>query len=219
MSGKFKKVLDEKLYCKTFEKKLESNQYRGLFLDRDGVIIKDCHYIDNPLDVVLEKGARKLIIEAYKLNWRIIVVSNQSGISRGYFNWDDYDLITNKLISLFDGINPFTAIYANSLLNNNEIQSWRKPSPKMITYSAEKLNINLSNSILIGDRLSDIEAGIRAKVGSIFHVATGHGKIERENIYSFLKKVEHVCAEDYKPCCKFLNNLESFDYSNLKLRS
>lgn len=210
MSSNFDRVLDEKLYLKIFKKKLKSNKSRGLFLDRDGVIIKDCHYISNPFDVVLEKGVKKLILDAYELNWKIIVISNQSGISRGLLTWRQYDLITNKMISFFDGINPFSAIYANSLLDNKGIHKWRKPSPKMITYSANKLNIDLSNSILIGDRLSDIEAGIRAKVGSIFHVATGHGKNEKQEIYSYLNK------NDFEPQCQFLDNLECFDYAYLK---
>ena len=68
----------------------------ALFLDRDGVIIKDCHYIRNPKDVELEDYAFEFINYVQSYNWLIIIVTNQSGIAKGILSWDSYLKITKK---------------------------------------------------------------------------------------------------------------------------
>ena len=97
----------------------------ALFLDRDGVLIKDCHYISSVKKVETEKGAKNLVRFAYDCGWHIIVVSNQSGISRNKISWDDYFKVTNKMIALFGKPNPFSAIYANSQGPNSKFKNWR----------------------------------------------------------------------------------------------
>ena len=159
-----------------------------LFLDRDGVIIRDCHYLSNPGKVELMIGIRKLISNAIKLKWRIVLITNQSGIYRGFFSWKEYELVTKKMIDLFVESCPFDAIYANACGPNSGEESWRKPSPKMI-YEAEKdLNIDLKKSIVVGDRLSDLYSGLNAGLKTLIHVKTGHGVEELESI---LKKAEN----------------------------
>ena len=73
-----------------------------LFLDRDGVIIKDCNYIKKEKDVILEKGAFNLIKNAYEENWIIVIITNQSGINRGIFKLGGLQVSYVKMISLFD---------------------------------------------------------------------------------------------------------------------
>ena len=99
----------------------------ALFLDRDGVIIKDRHYINNPDDVELESFALELIKYVNLSNWPIIVITNQSGISRELLSWKKYEEITKKMIDLFAISNPFAAIYANSVPANNLTNKLRKP--------------------------------------------------------------------------------------------
>jgi len=165
----------------------------ALFLDRDGVLIEDCNYISNPSEVVLEKCSKKLIRFAHNQGWIIVIVSNQSGISRKFFTWKDYFKITKKMISLFGEPNPFDAIYANSQGPNSKIKHWRKPNPNMIIRASNKLNIDLKNSIIIGDRKSDLLAGVRSGIKLLIHTKTGHGLKERENV---MKLITEKTPED-----------------------
>ena len=95
------KELENKLILK---KNLNKNDIKdivpALFLDRDGVIIKDCHYITSPEKVTLEAGILNLIIAAKNSGFKIIVITNQSGISRGFYGWHEYLKITERILQL-----------------------------------------------------------------------------------------------------------------------
>ena len=74
-------------------------------------------------------------------------------------------------------------IFANStMVFNGNIKDWRKPGAGMILESSEVLNIDIKKSILIGDRITDLQAGVNAGMRRVTHVLTGHGKKEREHI-------------------------------------
>jgi len=185
------------------------NKKPALFLDRDGVLIEDCNYISNPSDIILEKCSKKLIRFAYQQGWFIVVVSNQSGISRKFLTWNDYLKITKKMIFLFGEPNPFSAIYANSQGPNSESNFWRKPNPNMILRASEKLNNHFQNSILIGDRESDILAGLNSGIRFLIHTKTGHGIEERKDIIKLKeekkeKKFEIINIDNL---CKFPTKL------------
>ena len=154
----------------------------AVFLDRDGVLIEDCHYIKSPKDVRLCPGVKDFIRFFNKKSVPIVIVTNQSGISKEYLSWSDYQKVTEKLISLIGEPNPITAIYANSYTSASPEKNWRKPNPNMILQASNDLNIDLKRSILIGDRETDLEAGFRANIPTVFHVLTGHGKKERKAI-------------------------------------
>ena len=171
-----------------FSYSYQNTKKPALFLDRDGVLIKDCHYISSVKQVVIEKGAKKLVRFAYNYGWHIIIVSNQSGISRNKSSWDDYFKVTNKMISLFGKPNPFSAIYANSQGPNSKFKNWRKPSPNMILRATKLLNIDIDKSIIIGDRLTDIIAGINSGIKLLVHTKTGHGMKEKIKLNNFISK-------------------------------
>ena len=91
-----------------------------------------------------------------------------------------------------------SAIYANGEGPNNlnSDKSWRKPNPNMIIKASQDFNIDLSKSFLIGDRLSDIQAGYKAGLRNLVHVLTGHGQDEREKVienYCKLKNSLNLC--------------------------
>ncbi len=176
-----------------FSKSYHNPKKPALFLDRDGVLIKDCHYISNVNQVEIENGARELVRFGYDCGWHIIVVSNQSGISRNKISWYDYFQVTNKMITLFGNPNPFSAIYANSQGPNSKLKYWRKPSPNMILRATKILNIDKDKSIMIGDRLSDLLSGLNAGIKFLVHTETGHGKNEKKLISedSTLNKVSN----------------------------
>ena len=151
----------------------------ALFLDRDGVLIKDQHYLCDPNQVELCPGALPLVIHANQQDWPVVVITNQSGIARGYFDWDAYERVTDRLLSLLGPKAPLAAIYANGHGPDAPSTSWRKPSPAMLLAASQELNLDLKRSLLIGDRLSALEAGARAGLPWLAHVLSGHGVEER----------------------------------------
>ena len=151
----------------------------ALFLDRDGVLIADKHHLSAPDQVDICPGAQSLLGHAKQHSWPVVVITNQSGIARGCFSWDDYEQVTDRLLSILGPHAPIAAIYANSHGPNAPSSSWRKPSPAMLLTAAQNLNLDLSRSLLIGDRLSDLQAGARAGLPWLVHVLSGHGLDER----------------------------------------
>lgn len=181
----------------------------ALFLDRDGVIIEDRHHICDPDEVVLCKGAPELISYAATLGWPVVIVTNQSGIARGLFGWADYERVSDRMLRLLGPDAPIAAIYANGHGPDAPPGSWRKPSPAMLQDAATSLRLDLGRSLLIGDRLNDLKAGVAAGLAAVCHVLTGHGEEERSGvrIWSEQRPAGEVV---------FLQNLEAFPFELLR---
>ena len=166
----------------------QNNEARpALFLDRDGVVIKEKHFISNQKDVELETGIKDLFEILNKIGIPIIIITNQSGIARGLFTWDDYLKVTEKMLSLIDKGNSLIAIYSNGLTPTELPNTWRKPNPEMLNNASHTLNIDLSRSVLIGDRLTDLIAGHKAGIPYLIHTKTGHGEVERIKVKDFIR--------------------------------
>ena len=114
----------------------------ALFLDRDGVVIEDCHHLSNPNQVTLLPGARELLRHANANGWPVVLITNQSGIARGLFDWDDYELVTDRLLELLGPDAPLAAIYANGHGPDAPATSWRKPSPARLLAAGQELNLD-----------------------------------------------------------------------------
>ena len=155
-----------------------------IFLDRDGVVIEDTHYIKSPNDVVLCNGALELFQLAEMANIPIVIVTNQSGISRGIITWRDYNNVTHAMIKLLGHPRSLKAIYANSCGPDVQLNSWRKPSPRMILQASQDLYLDTHQSVMIGDRISDILSGYNAGIKSLVHVLTGHGTKHRQAFHN-----------------------------------
>ena len=183
--------LENNINHKTLFKKNSNinNNLKGnnpaLFLDRDGVLIKDCHYIKEPIDVKILKGVRTLLKNANCYGLKIVVITNQSGISKGIFKWKDYEQINKKMINLLGDEVFIDAIYANGCGPDFSNSNWRKPNPMMLYEAQKDLKIQVNESIIVGDRLTDLIAGYNAGVKLLVHVLTGHGKEERDKIIKF----------------------------------
>jgi len=162
----------------------------ALFLDRDGVLIEDKHHLCDPEQVTLCPGSQALLTMAEQHGWAVVVITNQSGISRGYFDWSAYERITDRMLKLLGASAPISGIYANGHGPDALAQSWRKPSPAMLLEAERDFNLDLTSSILIGDRRSDLEAGARAGVATLVHVLTGHGHEERPEITEWAEQEE-----------------------------
>jgi len=185
----------------------------ALFLDRDGVLIEEKHYLRSPDQVLLCPGSQRLVSMANKSGWPVIVITNQSGIARNYFSWSEYDQVTQRLRCLLGPAAYLSAVYASGEHPKmpSKSNSWRKPSPMMLIEAAFTLNLDLSRSILIGDRLSDLLAGVNAGVSSVFHVLNGHGFDERESVLCWYERC-HFDGLQFATQLKLLDSLMSFPF-------
>jgi len=154
----------------------------AVFLDRDGVIISEKHYIRHPDDVEILPGVADKLAEIRSLKLSTIVVTNQSGIGRGLLAWDDYERVHLRIRELLSMAQPFDAVYANAHHANDDSAEWRKPNPGMFLQAAADMNLDLSSSLMVGDKWVDLEAANRAGVGHLAHVLTGHGSSERAKV-------------------------------------
>ena len=198
------------LFCKPF-----ASLRPALFLDRDGALIEDKHYLCNPDDVQLCVGAKNLLEQAKNNRWPVVLITNQSGIVRGFFGWAAYESVTKRLLQLLGPETLISAIYANGHGPNAPLSSWRKPSPRMLLAAAKDLNIDLSRSILVGDRLTDLQAGASAGLPFLIHVLTGHGKEERAAVESWAKQ-NQLLANSPSFKLALVNSLEDFPFEELQ---
>lgn len=156
----------------------ETGKRRAAFLDRDGVINEDRGYVHRMEDFVLLPGVadalRRLDAEGYLL----IVVTNQSGIARGYFDHAAFERLSQAMVTLLAGQGaPIARIYHCPHLAEGSVAEFaipcdcRKPLPGMILRGAAEFEVDLAASIMIGDKPSDVAAGRSAGVGRCFLVA------------------------------------------------
>lgn len=134
---------------------------RALFLDRDGVINVEKNYVYKIKDFIFNEGIFELCKYYKRLNYKIFVITNQSGVARGHYTLDDLEVIHNWMLSQFL-INEIIIDKIYFCPHHPEFDlecDCRKPAPGMILKAKEEFNISLSTSVLIGDRKSDIEAG------------------------------------------------------------
>jgi D,D-heptose 1,7-bisphosphate phosphatase len=160
----------------------------AVFLDRDGTLNEDPGYLGDPNQVKLLSGTGEaLSLLKNELGFKLVVVSNQSGISRGLINKQMVDAVNDRLNNLLAEFN--TAIDAfyycpfHPEFSSKQESNCRKPSPEMIFQAAKDLAIDLSGSYMVGDSVSDMECGVNAGVKTVL-VKTGNG----EESFSVLKK-------------------------------
>jgi D-glycero-D-manno-heptose 1,7-bisphosphate phosphatase len=185
----------------------------ALFLDRDGVLIEDRHHLCDPDEVALCHGAQWLLEHANHQGWPVVVITNQSGIARGYFSWEAYERVTDRLLSLLSSSAPLAGIYANGHGPDAHSNSWRKPSPAMLKTASRDLNLDLSRSVLIGDRLSDLQAGARAGLTRLAHVLSGHGVTERSAVEQW-----DIKADSQRPNIRLILLSSLLDFSPHQLQ-
>jgi D-glycero-D-manno-heptose 1,7-bisphosphate phosphatase len=158
----------------------------AVFLDRDGVIIEERHYLSSPDGVSLIAGAAAAIVRARAKGFSIVIVTNQSGIGRGYFDWHDYGRVEARLIELLaaGGAAPDMILacghHTSGVPPYNIDHSWRKPGPGMLLTAQEQLAIDLDRSILAGDRTTDLLAARNAGMRRAVLCETGYGHGETD---------------------------------------
>lgn len=149
---------------------------KAIFLDRDGVINFEKEYLSKIEDFEFIPGVLDCCRQFVELGYAIVVITNQSGIARGYYTMADFEKLSEWMRTQFyENGSPLTGIY--SCPHHPEITglcSCRKPSPQMILQAAEEHQLDLSQSILVGDKESDIGAGQNAAIPTNLLITTGH---------------------------------------------
>jgi D-glycero-D-manno-heptose 1,7-bisphosphate phosphatase len=147
-------------------------QMRALFLDRDGVININHGYVHRAQHFEFIDGIFDLARAAHVQKYKLIVITNQAGIARGYYSEQQFHELTGWMCEQFVNqgasiskvyFSPYHASDGVGLYRKDDIS--RKPKPGMILQAQQEFDLDLGGSILIGDKASDIEAGIAAGVG------------------------------------------------------
>jgi D-glycero-D-manno-heptose 1,7-bisphosphate phosphatase len=150
---------------------------KAAFLDRDGVINKDRAYVHRWEDFEFVPGAVEGMRRLQQAGYALVIVTNQSGLARGYFSEEQYQALTRALLAELarQGV-QVDAVYhcphhpKGSVPHLATDCDCRKPAPGMILQAARELGLSLADSILIGDKPSDMEAARAAGVGRAYRV-------------------------------------------------
>ena len=153
---------------------------KTIFLDRDGVINKEINYLSKIEDFEFIDGVFEALLYFQRLKYEMIIVSNQSGIARGYFTEDDYQEITLWMLSKFKAKNIHILDVFHCPHGPKSKCNCRKPSPGMLIKAKEIYDINMENSWMIGDKETDVLAANNAGIVNTILVRSGH-KIDEKN--------------------------------------
>ena len=160
----------------------------AVFIDRDGVLNEERAFVHRPEDFVFIPGALAALRRLQQADYRLVIVTNQSGIARGLYTEADYQALTAHMRQSLaaSGIHPHAIEYCPHLpdapLPRYRLDcDCRKPRPGMLLRAIRALDIDARRSFLVGDRLSDVEAGRAASLGHCFLVRSGY-ELSREAI-------------------------------------
>lgn len=160
-----------------------------IFLDRDGTINVEVDYLYKKEDFKFEDNADKAIKIFNDLGYKVIVVTNQSGIARGYYREEDLRKLHEHIDEELRKIGAKVSAYyycphhPEATLEEYQIDcQCRKPNLGMFLEAKKDFNISFENAIIVGDKVSDLESGVRLGMRTVL-VETGHGLEEVSKIY------------------------------------
>ncbi|HKP95515.1 MAG TPA: HAD family hydrolase [Fibrobacteria bacterium] len=176
---------------------------KAVFLDRDGTLNKNTHYLIDFEDFELLPGVEKALRLLQELDYRLFVVSNQSGVARGFFPFEAVEALHAKIASHLAGL----GIRLEELVfcphhPEGKVERYakdcdcRKPKPGMLRYLAAKYDIDMAGSIMVGDSESDAMAGVNAGAAGVWlkpesGVIPLTGQVDnRENIKEFVSLLD-----------------------------
>jgi len=153
---------------------------KTIFLDRDGVINKEVNYLNKIDDFEFIDGIFDVCLYFQNLGYKIIIVTNQSGIYRGYYTEHDYQKITQWMLTQFgnEDINILDIFHCPH--GPDSTCNCRKPKPGMFLKAKTKYNIDMKNSWMIGDKEADVIAANAAGIDNTILVRSSY-KIDESN--------------------------------------
>jgi D-glycero-D-manno-heptose 1,7-bisphosphate phosphatase len=153
----------------------------AIFIDRDGTLIQEKHYLHKPEEVQFFPGAIQALKRAVDAGFVIVMVTNQSGVGRGYFTMADVENVHSHLareMAIHDV--SFVKIYVAPEAPDSP-SIGRKPSPRFLQDARDEYDLDLARSYMIGDKLIDLQCGWNAGVRKSILVRTGYGaNLEKE---------------------------------------
>ena len=170
---------------------------KAVFLDRDGVINKEINYLHKIEDFEFTHGCIDGLTKLQQQGYLLFVITNQAGIGRGYYTEADFEHLNQWMLTTLkaSGI-EITAVqycphHPEHGLGTYKLDcECRKPKTGMITPLIEKYNIDTTKSLLIGDKISDIDAGFQANINTLILVESGHPLPDK-----IPSKVSHVIKD------------------------
>jgi len=154
---------------------------RAVFLDRDGTVIEQVHYLADPEQVELIPGAGRAICQLAEHGYEAVIVTNQSAVGRGLITLDDVAKVHEEMLrQLAEDGASIAGIYHNPHVPKTKDRETiehpdRKPGPGMLLRAAKELGLDVSRSWMVGDMISDILAGRNAGCLGTVLVRTGYG--------------------------------------------
>ena len=148
---------------------------RAVFLDRDGTLNVERHYLHDPEALEIIPGAGPALRRLIDVGFDLFIVTNQSGIGRGYYTESDMHAVNKKLATDLeaDGVEFVKVYYAPEAPDQDGLG--RKPSPKFLHDAASQFDIDLEESFMVGDKIADLGCGWNAGVKKSILVRTGYG--------------------------------------------
>jgi D-glycero-D-manno-heptose 1,7-bisphosphate phosphatase len=144
----------------------------AVFLDRDGTLIEEVHYCNDPENVRLIPGAGDALRQLRAAGYKTVLVTNQNGIARGIISSKQYDAVHQRLLELL-GDDALDKAYMCADPSDKP-STHRKPAPGMLLQASVELSLDLTRSWIVGDKSIDIKCGLNAGVPGVL-VKTGYG--------------------------------------------
>lgn len=178
---------------------------RALFLDRDGTLIVEKDYLSDPGLVELLPGVREFLSWAKEEGYFLFLYTNQSGIGRGYYTLKDAQACNERMIELLGlGEDIFTDVCIAP--ETPEMEGvYRKPSGRYISEMVEQYNLDEKRSWCIGDKVSDLQAGVN---GGIRGAWVGTGKEETQELRAYIVKHNLLACENLKEVRERLSSVQ-----------
>lgn len=178
-------------------------KHRALFLDRDGVINHDNGYVIKKEDFIFVDGIFELVAKAKALGYLVVVVTNQAGIGRGYYSESDFHELMNWVRSQFkvslgdlDAVYfcPYHPDYGTGHYRRHS--PCRKPAPGMLLTAISEWEIDPSCSVLVGDKVTDIQAGLAAGINTNLLFQPVEDELYQHSICSLSQVLPYLTPKD-----------------------
>jgi len=167
---------------------MSNNKQKAVFLDRDGVINKEVGYLHKSEDFEFIDGVFTACRHFQTLGYKLIIITNQSGIARGYYQQQDFHQLTEWMLAQFDdqGVDILDVFFCPHGPESD--CECRKPQPGMLIEARDKFDIDMENSWMIGDKEADISAANAAGISNTILVKSGHKFDEANSKAKFILK-------------------------------
>lgn len=172
---------------------------KALFLDRDGTLILDKHYLADPAGVELIPGVAAALARARSLGYKLFILTNQSGIGRGMYTLDDVHRCNERMDELLGLPQPIFDGICIAPEAPEQPSLYRKPSPRYLIETISHHGLDPAHCWMVGDRESDVTSGLAAKINAVAvctgkHDAAGWAALALPHVSVFPSLVEFVAT-------------------------